>query len=191
MATLLSPPAPPSQTRAVRSRSLGLSQIIRSWEPVLSCTGDIQHSALVSLQDSVQRNWMEIIYLPSDVERPKNKLIQTSSFDSPSPRMSPFPSESHFPSHYTTPFESISRLFNTLLFLFLPYKLTCTHRHLISSPGTRILFLVCHSFRETHAKGEQNRLEIPPSEMQSLNPACSPVSQAYSCSEPSGPAHSE
>lgn len=134
---------------------------------------------------------MEIIYLSSDVERLKKKLIQTFSFESPPPRMSPFASESPIFSFTTQCSLREFQDSNTLPFLFLPYKLSCTCRHRISLPGTRILFLVCHSFRENHAKGEQNHLEIPPSEMQSINPACSPVSQAYSCSELSGPAHSE
>lgn len=191
MAALLSPPAPSFQTHEFRSRFLCLSQITGSWDPVLSCTGDTQHSALLSPPYSVQRNWMETIYLSSAIERLKKKFIQTFSFDSPPPRMSPFASESCFPTHYTTQFERISRLFNMLLFLFLAYKFTRTFRDLISLPGTGILFLVRHSFQENHAKGEQTHLEIWPSETQSLNPACSPMSQAYSCSELSGPAHSE
>lgn len=91
-------------------------------------------------------------------------------------------------SHSLEKFERISRLFMT--HCFSSSALT-NCRHLFIFWGIRILFLLSHSFRGSHIKGEQNDLKMSASEMQSLNPACSFVPQAYSCSELSGPAHSE
>lgn len=98
--------------------------------------------------------------------------------------MSRCASESHFPTHC----RNLRGFQDSLTHYFSCFLLT-NCRHLFW--GIRILCLLSHTFIGSCVKGEQNHLKMSASEMQSLNPACSSVSQAYFCSELSGPAHSE
>lgn len=175
------PLAPSLRTHWFWRRFLCLSQAVRSWDPVFSWATDTQHSAPLSPPYVVQRNWWSLIWCRKTEEK-MNTNFQLCLF---------FPiGESRFPTHYTNlrEFQDSSA---HCFFFFLPYKLGWTCRHLFSLWDTTVLFLLSHSFREDHVKGEQNHLEISASKMQTLNPACSLVSQVYSCSQLSGPAHSE